>query len=136
MRLLVLDGSRILRRVVERIVSAEVEIESAETFDDAHREICDHPPDAVIVNLGPSDLPWHEIQRCCHEHNPPIPVLFESCVCRTPQEAGLEELDPYSAFLPKPYHAQELRDHIERLLRLASGEKADPAVDSTRPTVH
>jgi DNA-binding response OmpR family regulator len=118
------------------MVAADVEIDSATTFDEAHRELCEHPPDALIVNLGPSELPWRELQRRCREHVPPIPVLFESCVLRSPQEAGLEELDAYSAFLRKPYHAQELRIHIERLLRLASGEETGVAAEPAKPTVH
>lgn len=119
MRLLVLDGSLVLRLLVERIVPADVEVESASSFEQACETLDAHPPDAVIVNLGPSELPWARIQRQCHEHDPPIPILFESCIFATPDEAGLDEVSDYGAFIRKPYHKEQLVAEIDRLMRLA-----------------
>ena len=121
LRLLVLDGSLVLRHLVERLVPADVEVESADTFEQANSVLCGHPPDAVIVNLGPSPLPWREIQSCCQEHEPPIPVLFESCVYATPEEAGLDEINGTASFLSKPYPMEKLRAEIERLVNLGRG---------------
>jgi DNA-binding response OmpR family regulator len=121
LRLLVLDGSSLLRDLVARLVSGDVEIESAETFAEADRILEGRPPHAVVVNLGPSDLPWREIQRRCQSHDPPIPVLFESCVFESVEEAGLRELNGFSSFITKPYHAEELKTQIDRLLRIAGG---------------
>ncbi len=132
MRLLVLDGSTVLRRVVERLAPAGVQVESADTFETAYATLRERPPDALIVTLGPSDLPWSEIQRCCLEHEPPIPALFESCVWQDPEEAGLSEISSSSSFLRKPYSTEELRAEIDRLLAVAaSSRQAHP-----RPTEH
>jgi DNA-binding response OmpR family regulator len=136
LRLLVLDGSRVLRQVVERLVSSEVEVESADTFDEAYDVLCGRPPDAAIVTLGPSELPWRKIQRCCFEHQPPIPVLFESCVFHDAEEAGLDDLDDLGAFLTKPYHTAELKGAIDGILRIAERTRpsAPPSRDET-PTL-
>ena len=131
LRLLVLDGSLVLRHVVERLVPADVEVESADTFEQAYSVLCAHPPDAVIVNLGPSPLPWRELQSCCHEHEPPIPVLFESCVFATAEEAGLDEVSGIGSFLSKPYHTDQLRSEIDRLVTLARGSSAKSMADCT-----
>jgi DNA-binding response OmpR family regulator len=125
-RLLVLDGSLVLRHVVARLVPSDVAVESAATFDEAWRVLTQRPPDALIVTLGPSDLPWRRIQRRCHESDPPIPVLFESCVHPTPEEAGLDAIDGLSSFLGKPYPASQLRSEIDRLLRLAETRALAP----------
>ena len=144
MRLLVLDGSRMLPSVVRRLVPAGVEIEAASTFDEALTILRLDPPQGMIVNLGPADLPWGDVQRLCHEHQPEIPVLFESCIHTCPRDAGLADLDPSAAFLAKPYSLADLKLQIERMLEAAgepgataaaTGDPAQPALarrDSAR----
>ena len=127
MRLLILDGSRVLRQVVERLVSSDVEIECAGTFAEAYRVLRAQPPDAVIATLGPSELPWPELQRHCFQHQPPIPVLFESCVFHDAADAGLDDLGGLGVFLTKPYHAAELKAAIDRMLRIASRQRPSAA---------
>ena len=119
MRLLVLDGSRIMTSLVRRLIPEGVEIEEAGTFDDALTSLRERPPDAVIANLGPSELPWWEFKEHCLQHDPPIPILFESCVYESPHAAGLGVLDQSASFLTKPYGLADLRDQLERLLCLA-----------------
>jgi DNA-binding response OmpR family regulator len=116
MRLLILDGSRILASLVTRLTPEGVEIEEVATFGQAVKSLHDNPPDAVIANLGPAELPWREFKRNCLEHNPQIPILFESCVYESPDDAGLGTLDYSAAFLAKPYGLSDLRDQLERLL--------------------
>lgn len=125
MRLLVLDGSSVLRNLVMRLVPNGVEVETAATFDEARSRIEGDPPNAVIINVTPSDLPWRGIQALCHDHEPPIPVLYESSVWDNPSEAGLEDLDGHSHFLKKPYSAAELRSNLLRLIELAARESLD-----------
>lgn len=122
MRLLVLDGSSLLKSLVARIVPDGVYVESAFTFDEAQRRIESDPPDAVIINVAPTDLPWSGIQTLCHGHDPPIPVLYESSVWDSPSEAGLEDLDGHCHFLKKPYSAEQLKQELQRLLLLADGD--------------
>ena len=116
MRLLVLDGSRVLHVLVARLVPPEVEVETVQDFQDALGILRHRPPDAVIVNVTPAALSWREIKRICHRHDPPIPVLFESCIHRSPEEAGIGELDSESSFLTKPYPLNRLREEIDRLV--------------------
>ncbi len=119
MRILILDGSRVLIELVRRLVPPGVVIESATSFDQALLILLKNPPDAIIANVGPSDLRWKKIQDLCHEHQPPIPALFESCVFASPAEAGFNDLDVWSHFLPKPYHATDLEHELQRLIETA-----------------
>jgi len=134
MRLLILDGSRVLHSLIRRLAPAEVEIEGALTFEEAAASFRDDPPDAAIVNLTASDLPWRELKRLCQVHEPPIPVLFESCVYASSDEAGLGSLDESAGFLAKPYHLADLQNAIERLLLLAGSAPAVRSGHSSAPT--
>jgi CheY-like chemotaxis protein len=120
LRILILDGSRVLLELVRRLVPPEVVIESASSFDQALLILLKNPPDAIIANVGPADLRWKRIQDLCHEHSPPIPALFESCVFSSPAEAGFNDLDAWSHFLPKPYHTADLEHELQRLIEAAS----------------
>ena len=119
MDLLVLDGSLVLPSLVRRLAPPGTAVESAGTFEEARQRLKERPPQALIVNLTPAELPWQELQSLCQGHSPPIPVLYESCVHRTPDEAGLASLDHSGRFLEKPYSLDELRDELLRLMREA-----------------
>lgn len=124
MRLLVLDGSKVLESLVRRLAPDDVEVETAATFDDGLSLLESRPPDALIVDVTPAQLPWDRLRAVCQEHDPPIPVLYESCVYRDPAEAGIGELDDRCAFIAKPYHLPELRHQIQRLVLLAQAGRA------------
>ena len=109
-----------LPALIERLAPPGVEVEIASTYDEAKCTICGRPPSAVIVNLGPADLPWHELHECCRTQSPPIPVLYESCIYHSPDEVGIGCLDEDCTFLTKPYSVAELRIQLERLLKQAS----------------
>ena len=126
MHLLVLDGSRVLPSLVKRLAPEGTAVESAATFEEARLRLKERPPEALIVNLTPAELPWQELQALCEEHSPPIPVLYESCVHRTPDEAGLASLDHRGRFLEKPYSMEELREEVLRLMREAESARAKP----------
>ena len=128
-RLLVLDGSRLLPWLVRRLSPAEVEVELARSSDEALRMLRDDPPDAAIVNVDPGGPPWREIGRRCAERRPPIPVLFESNVFHDAAEAGI---DPGAtvAFLGSPAHAAELRGALARLI---AGGAAPPRAAEVSP---
>ena len=89
MRLLVLDGSRVVGHLVRRFVPDDVDVKCVDSFDLVIDELLHHAPDAVIVDVTPAALPWHRVQEICHQHEPPIPVLWESCTCTDPVEAGI-----------------------------------------------
>ena len=117
MHLLVLDGSLVLPSLVRRLAPPGVDVESAATFDEARLRLTQDPPEAMIVNLTPAELPWQELQNLCQDHSPPIPVLYESCVHHSPGEAGLAALATNGHFIEKPYSLPQLRAEIERLVR-------------------
>jgi DNA-binding NtrC family response regulator len=133
MHLLVLDGSLVLPSLVRRLAPEGVEVESVATFDEALKRLALRPPDALIVNLTPADLPWKSLQSLCEKHSPPIPVLYESCIYRSPVEAGLASLNGTGHFLEKPYSLTELRSEIERLVDLAT-PRADLGHDRPSPS--
>ena len=117
MRLLVLDGSLVLPSLVRRLAPEGSHVEEASSFDSAVAILTANPPDAVIANLGPADLPWQELKSFCQNHDPKIPVLFESCVFREPQEAGLDGLNHSALFLTKPYSLEDLQKAIRLLVK-------------------
>ena len=117
MRFLVLDGSHLLVSLIQRILEGEVDLEEVSSFDDALAAVEQHPPEAVIANIGPEGLPWKQFQDLCQDHSPRIPVLFESCVYHSAEDAGLGPLNHSCFFIEKPYHASDLKAQLERLVR-------------------
>ncbi len=116
MRLLVLDESRVLSWVVEHLSPPGVEVEYVESFEEAKRRVRERPPDAAVVSLTPAHLPWNSFQHLCASSVPPVPVLYESCVHKSPSDAGLGPLEGYAEFLPKPTPRGELQAAIQRLI--------------------
>jgi len=125
MRLLVLDGSLVLPCLVRRLAPPGLEVEEASSFEKAVTVLMADPPDAVIANIGPSELPWQELKDFCQNHTPKIPVLFESCIFQSPDDAGLDDLSHTSFFLNKPYSTEELRTAIRLLVKWAEKRGAD-----------
>ncbi len=121
MRLMLLNGGMALSTVVRRLVPEEVEIVELDSFAKAADCLREDPPEAAIIDLTPMALPWCELQSLCTFHEPPIPVLFESCIHDSPREAGLEELDRNASFLAKPYHLADLQAEIDRLIGAVKG---------------
>jgi DNA-binding response OmpR family regulator len=132
MRLLILDGSRILATLVERLAPEGVEILEVRTFEEAVTSLHQTPPDAVIANVGPAELPWREFKEYCANHQPRIPILFESCVYTDEIDAGIGGLNHTAAFLRKPYTLNDLRRQLERLLGASpADDDLDPEVERT-----
>lgn len=131
MRLLVLDGSPILASLVRRLAPEPVDLEEVRTFDEAMERLRENPPDAVIVELTPADLPWREIKTFCRNHDPQIPVLFESCIHESPTDAGIGNLNHSATFLRKPYDLQQFRDQLGRLFTASRDGRR--AAHSTHP---
>ncbi len=96
-----------------------VEVEEAESLDEAERRVRESPPDAAVVSLPPAHLPWRSFQHLCASLKPPVPVLYESCVHTCAADAGLDPDDGYAAFLPKPAHPAELRGALADLVATA-----------------
>lgn len=130
MRLLVLDGSLVLPSLVRRLAPEGMHIEEATSFESAVAILTANPPDAVIANVGPADLPWKDLKSYCQNHHPKIPVLFESCVFRGPQEAGLDGLNHSAMFLTKPYSLEELQKAIRLLVKWAAKSHPPPEAAS------
>ena len=126
MRLLVLDGSRVLPSLVRRLADDGLVIEEAQSFEKAVAILAANPPDAVIANVGPADLPWRDLKTFCQNHSPKIPVLFESCVYREARDAGLDDLNHSAMFITKPYSMDELRQAIRLLVWWAKKQPNPP----------
>ncbi len=133
MRLLVVDGSRLLVSLVRRLVREPIDVEVADSFEEALAVLMRDPPDALIVNVTPADHPWGELKAVCQRHEPKIPVIFESCVYQTPLEAGLGNLNHSAAFLPKPYELEALRGELARLLAEHFDRDSESQQPGSRP---
>ena len=130
MRLLVLDGSLVLPSLVRRLAPEGLQIEEATTFEKAVAILAANPPDAVIANVGPAELPWQELKSYCQNHSPKIPVLIESCVYREAQDAGLDNLNHSALFITKPYSMDELQRAIRLLVLWAEKSGNTPGAQS------
>jgi two-component SAPR family response regulator len=118
-RLLVVDGSQLMVRLVEMLVPNDVEVVQASRFADARTLLASDPPDAAIFNLTPWHLEWSRLVALCHEHTPPIPFVL----CSTLDREVPDELDlpsPPLAVLSKPVQVAELRETLDRLLDVVS----------------
>ena len=130
MRLLVLDQSQLLPRLVGYEFPAGLEIQTVSSLPEAERLISTTPPDAALVSLPPACLPWREFQHFCASRRPPIPVLYESCLAADGNDLGLEPGDGYAAILRKPASRAELHaalvallDQVERCAELATARR-------------
>ena len=102
--------------MVRHEIPSGIEIEAVSSFEEAERALRDGAPDAAVVSLPPAHLPWRAFQHLCASREPPVPVLYESCVFGCACDAGLEPGDGYVEFLPKPAPRTELRAALTRLL--------------------
>lgn len=119
MRLLLLDDSRVLPWLVRRMVPPGVQVQVTHSFSDALRRISEDPPEAIMVNLPLAKLPWRRFHEMCTGHQPPIPVLYESCTHSGVAEAGVSFQEGYADFLPSPWTAALLRSRIASLIDAA-----------------
>lgn len=102
LRFLVLDQSGILPWLVRHDAPAGVEVQGVSSFEEAERVVRESPPDAAVVSLPPAHLPWRAFQHLCATRRPAIPVLYESCLYGSADEAGIDSGDGDVLFLPKP----------------------------------
>lgn len=119
MRILVLDESHVFRWVVEHVSPPGTEVLGFTSFDEAWRALEQNPPDAAVVSITPAQVPWRDFQHLCASLEPPVPVLYESCLFTSAHEAGLDPVEGYADFLRKPARKSEIREALLRLLAAA-----------------
>jgi DNA-binding NtrC family response regulator len=122
-RLLVVDQSLILQWLVRHEFPDGLEIASAQSLHEAEQLLTSASPDAAVVSLPPAKLPWHDFQRRCAAHVPPIPVLYETCVDIDAAAIGLDPRDGYAAFLHKPAARAELHSALAELLAVSRHDR-------------
>ena len=119
MRLFVLDENRLLAWTVERLAPPGTEVVGFKSFDEARRAILERAPDALVVALTSTQLPWRELCALCSEHTPPVPVLCGSPVFETAEGAGLDPAWRTALFLHTPAAVDEVSAAIATLLQRA-----------------
>ena len=122
LRLLVVDEYRLLAWMVEQLSPPGTQIRGTASFEEARRIVLENPPDAAVVSLTPARLPWREFQQLCASRERPVPVLYQSCVFPSGEEAGLGMAGGVALFLRKPATRAELEAALLCLLEAA--EKA------------
>ena len=125
MRLLVLDENQLLAWMVERLAPPGTQVVGFTSFDDARRALLENPPDAAVVCVTAARPPWREFGRLCASRRPPVPVLYESCVFSSAEEAGLEVASGDVRFLRTPASRTDLTDALARLLNDAREASAN-----------
>jgi hypothetical protein len=115
-RLLVLDHSGILPWLVEHAAPPGVDVEAVTSLQQAERALRDHPPDAAVVSVPHGTLPWREFQHLCATLQPPVPVLYESCIHAAADDVGIEPGEGVALFLRKPAPRGALHAALAELL--------------------
>ena len=116
MRLLVLDECQLLAWMVERVSPPGTEVVGLTSFDEARRALLENPPDAAVVSLTSAHLPWREFRQLCASRRPRVPVLYESCIFSSVDEAGLEADSGEARFLRTPASRADLQEALVGLL--------------------
>jgi hypothetical protein len=124
-RLLVIDQSGILPWLVERAAPG-VEVEAVTCLEQAERVLRHHPPDAAVVSMPPATLPWRDFQHLCATLEPPVPVLYESCVHDDAAGVGIDPAEGTALFLRKPAPRGALRGALRGLLEIAAARRPLP----------
>lgn len=119
-RVLVVDGSSLMLRLVENIAHEEVRVDQARTFSDAQYALAIDPPQAVIFNITPCHLRWRLLINLCQSHDPQIPFF---CCTSLPEDHDIIldlPCDKEGIFF-KPMPIGELRLCVRELLDRAPG---------------
>ena len=133
MRLFVLDESRVLAWMVERLSPRGTDVVGLTSFDDARRALLENQPDAAVVSITSTHLPWREFQELCESREPWVPVLYESRVFTSATEAGIALLRSHVLFLHTPAPIPEFEEALAGLLgaaREARNQLACAAVEA------
>jgi DNA-binding NtrC family response regulator len=135
LRLFVLDENQLLAWMVEHLSPPGTEVVGFTAFDDARRALLENPPDAAVVSITSAHLPWREFRELCASRRPPVPVLYESRIFSSAEEAGLEPDQSHALFLRTPAPIAEFAEVLAGLLdaaRDARNQVARPATEARR----
>ncbi|HQR44649.1 MAG TPA: hypothetical protein PK598_01380 [Thermoanaerobaculia bacterium] len=133
MRLLVLDESQLLAWMVERLAPPGTLVTGLTSFDEARRVVQEDPPDAAVVSLTSAHLPWREFARLCAAARPRVPILWESCIFGSAEEAGLDPAEGDARFLRTPASRTILKEAVERLLDDAREARTNLVFQAANP---
>jgi len=87
MRIAILDASPVTAWTISRLLPAGVDYEVLPSFDAAHRVLSGCPPDAMLIGLTASRLPWHQLLELCQAHCPEVPYLMYYSLHALPQDS-------------------------------------------------
>jgi DNA-binding response OmpR family regulator len=119
-RILVIDGCQLNAWLVGRLAPPGVNIEQVQSFEGAREVLTTNPPDAVILNVTPCELPWGQLADLCRNHEPPIPYLLCSTVFDDSELAPADH-GPGVSYCYKPVSVPHMRRQIEALVTRARG---------------
>jgi len=132
LRLLVLDECQLLAWMVERVSPPGTEVVGLTSFDDARRALLENPPDAAVVSLTSAHLPWLEFRQLCASRRPQVPVLYESCMFSSVEDAGLEPAPGDTRFLRTPASRADLEEALAGLLDDAHEARSRSALSTAQ----
>src|SRR5207302_4564555 len=114
--ILVVDDEPAIRRLLRTSLAAQgFRITEAETGADALKEIRDHEPDLVILDLGLADMDGNEVIRTVRASSP-LPIIVLSS--RGGEGGKVEALDlGADDYVTKPFGMAELVARIRAALR-------------------
>lgn len=128
-RVLVVDGSNLMCRLVENLAPDGVGVDQAMTFSQAQQSLAIEPPQAVIFNITPCHLKWRLLINLCRNHEPQIP--FICCTTLAEDHDIVQDLpcDREGIFF-KPFPVSELKLCLRELL-----DRAPDSVIESHPRV-
>ncbi|HQQ76148.1 MAG TPA: hypothetical protein PLB01_02245 [Thermoanaerobaculia bacterium] len=126
LRIFVLDESRITALMVERVAPHGTVVAAFTSLAEAACAFSAAPPDAAVVSLTGPHAPWREFRDLCASRRPLVPILYESCLYASAEEAGLEPTSRPVLFLHTPAPFAEFQRAVAELLAAAIRVKSSP----------
>ena len=117
---------------MEHLCPKGTEVVGFTSFDDACRAMLANPPDAVVVSITSAHLPWRPFRDVCKGQTPAVPILYESCVFASAEEAGLEPGTTRARFLHTPAPMAEFEEALASLLDAARESVHSSPVSSAK----
>jgi DNA-binding response OmpR family regulator len=120
MRIAILDCSPLTAWTIVRLLPPNVDYDVLPSFEEAHRVLCEAPPDAVLIGLTAGRLPWEDLLELCRSNRPEIPYLLYYSLNALPPGEPVPQAVANAAV--SPVEIAELRLAVRGLLDRARSQ--------------
>ncbi len=127
------ETARMVKEIIEKHFRDSAEVTTVPSAEEALLEALEYNPDLLVVDLGLPGLSGDRFIRRFRRICPGTPIIVITGWDRRQAKGALHRLG-VDALLFKPFHPQELVEHIERLLPGQGTGLLHPETRKTRAT--